>query len=167
MISYGVELYVQVRKEGPGCLSLRAASRSRRYDMTSVVSRIILAVFLCVVLAGCGTDGCDDPGEPAQIPANAVSITFAGGGGWGPVTFSHETHTYEYYDGVCLVCHDHEDVGTETHWSCRECHTAGADAENLCDEYEDHGCLMTQCQNCHLIEGSRAPDGSACSDCHE
>jgi len=131
----------------------------------SVVSRIILALFLGIALAGCGDDD-GDPGEKAEIPANAETITFDGGGGWGPVTFTHLTHADEYYEGVCLVCHDHEDVGGETHWSCRECHTAGADAEALCDEYADHGCLMTQCQNCHLLHGPPAPDGSDCSHCH-
>jgi hypothetical protein len=137
--------------------------------MRSIASKIVLlTVVLGIALVGCSSDGGDDPGEKATIPANAVTITFAGGGGWGPVVFTHAIHSDEYYDGVCLVCHDHEDVGTETHWSCRECHTAGADAEGLCNEYDqDHGCLMTQCQNCHLVEGAPAPDGSACSDCHD
>ncbi|MBW1744467.1 MAG: hypothetical protein JRJ47_13725 [Deltaproteobacteria bacterium] len=84
--------------------------------MRNVVSRIVLlTVVLGIALVGCSSGGEDDPGEKATIPANAVTITFAGGGGWGPVVFTHVTHSDEYYDGVCLVCHDHEDVGTETH----------------------------------------------------
>lgn len=133
--------------------------------MRTIVSRMILAILLGIAVAGCSTGGDDDPGEKAQIPAGAELITFDGGYR-GPVTFTHVTHANEYYDGVCLVCHDHEDVGGETHWSCRECHTAGTDVETLCDEYVEHGCLMTQCQNCHLLVGPPAPQGSACADCH-
>jgi hypothetical protein len=134
--------------------------------MKCVVLTMVLAFSLGIALAGCSADD-NRPGEQAKIPANAQTIVFSGGGGWGPVTFMHQQHADEYYNGVCLTCHDHEDVGGETHWSCRECHTAGADSEALCDEYDvDHGCIMTQCHNCHVLEGPPAPDGSACGSCH-
>lgn len=137
--------------------------------MRSVVLSVILALFLGVALAGCagGGGGEDDPGEKAQISANAAIIVFAGGAGWGDVTFTHATHADEYYDGECIHCHDHETVGAETKWLCSECHSAGTDAEGLCEEYANHGCIMTQCQDCHLREGGNpAPDGDSCGDCH-
>lgn len=137
--------------------------------MRNVLLRIFLAAFLSIAFWGCtsGGGGDGDPGEKAEIPTTAEIIVFAGGAGWGDVVFTHATHADEYYDGVCIHCHDHETVGTESHWSCRECHTTGQDAEALCEEYANHGCIMTQCQDCHLQEGGNpAPDGDSCGDCH-
>jgi hypothetical protein len=122
-------------------------------------------LFICLLIGmvciGCAEEG-DLTGEVAEIPDSARVIVFDGGAE-GPVNFSHETHSTDYYEGVCLFCHDHESVNTDTHWSCRDCHAAGQDREDLCDEYDqDHGCIMAQCQNCHVLEGSPAPDGLSC-----
>ncbi len=140
--------------------------------MTRVFPAIILVFFIGVYFIGC--DGPDDyrPGEQAEIPASAYTITFSGGpGAPTPVVFTHERHSRVYYSNACIACHDHEDVGGETRWYCRDCHTAGQDSEALCDEDSDHGCLMTQCQSCHIAEGPPAPNGLSCGigggGCHQ
>jgi len=115
-----------------------------------------------IVLVGCGSDSDAPTVETAKIPASANTVTFFGGVE-GPVVFSHEKHSTQYYNGVCIACHDHEAVAGATHWYCRDCHTAGSDREALCNPYDlDHGCVMTQCQNCHVLEGPPAPSGSSC-----
>jgi hypothetical protein len=101
--------------------------------------------------------------EKPEIPPDAEEIIYAGGGEWGPAIFKHEQHASEYYEGDCYVCHDHY----EENLSCRDCHTAGQDVEDLCDEDANHGCIMRQCQECHVNYGSPAPDGSSCGHCHE
>ena len=101
--------------------------------------------------------------EKPVIPPEAEKIVYAGGRGWGPAIFKHSQHANEYYDGDCYVCHDHY----EENLACGDCHTAGRDAEDLCDEDADHGCIMRQCQECHVEHGSPAPDGSSCGHCHE
>ncbi len=139
--------------------------------MTRVFKAIILAFFIGISFIGCG--GVDDyrPGEQAEIPVSAYSITFYGGFE-GDVIFTHEQHSREYYGDACITCHDHEDVGGETRWYCGECHTAGQDSEDLCEEEDSHGCIMTQCQYCHDIERGSGPPpppvgGSLCGDCHD
>ena len=122
---------------------------------------LFLGLLISLVCIGCAADD-NRPGELAQIPESARTISFDGGSE-GPVDFSHEIHSTDYYDGVCLFCHDHESINSETHWSCRDCHTAGQDREDLCEEPDlEHGCIMTQCQNCHVMEGPPAPDGTTC-----
>jgi hypothetical protein len=131
---------------------------------------LIVAIFFALIaLISCG-ESSGSPGEKAVIPASDYIIEF-NGGAEGPVIFTHETHSTDYYEGTCLFCHDHEDVAGETQWSCRDCHTAGEDREELCEEKDDdHGCIMTQCQDCHEMEGSPAPDGLSCGEqaggCH-
>ncbi|MBW1742345.1 MAG: cytochrome c3 family protein [Deltaproteobacteria bacterium] len=150
---------------------------------------VILAFSLSMALAGCGGGGGSNDDvredtkedmkehatqgieehvqeamqEKAQIPAEAEKIVYAGGRGWGPAIFKHKQHANEYYNGDCNVCHDHY----EENLACGDCHTAGTDAEELCDEDADHGCIMRQCQKCHVNHGSPAPDGSSCGHCHE
>ncbi len=126
----------------------------------------LIAAMLWVLFIGAGIIGCSasdsNPGRAAEIPASSQTVNFEGGTE-GPVFFSHATHANEYYDGVCITCHDHEDIGTETHWSCRDCHEAGNDIESLCEGGDaNHGCIMIQCENCHLLEGPPAPDGVSC-----
>lgn len=122
-------------------------------------------LFVCLLISIMGMGCADDdyrPGEPARIPESARIISFYGGME-GPVNFAHETHSTTYNEGICLFCHDHESVNGETHWSCRDCHTAGSDSEDLCDEVDtDHGCIMAQCQNCHELNGPPSPDGLTC-----
>jgi hypothetical protein len=62
--------------------------------MRSVIPSIILALFLGKAVGGCavGGGGEDDPGEKAQVPANAETIIFPGGAGWGDVVFTHSRH---------------------------------------------------------------------------
>ncbi len=129
--------------------------------MARIFPVIILAFFIGICFIGCG--GADDyrPGEQAEIPVSVYALTFYGGNE-GPVIFTHEQHSREYYNDVCIACHDHEDVGGETRWYCRECHSAGQDLEDLCEEDSDHGCLMIQCQSCHIDEGPPAPPGESC-----
>jgi hypothetical protein len=130
-------------------------------EMTRIFPAIILAFFIGICYFGCVGVSDYRPGEQAEIPVSAYTITFYGGFE-GPVTFTHEQHSKVYYGNECITCHDHEDVGGETHWYCGECHT-GLDSEDLCDEYSQHGCIMTQCQNCHILEGPPAPNGLSCS----
>ncbi len=121
---------------------------------------ITLSFLLCLVCLGCAVDD-NRPGTAAEIPDSARDITFSGGAE-GPVVFEHERHSNDF-DGVCLMCHDHESVTTDTHWSCRDCHAAGQDIEDLCEEADiNHGCIMTQCQSCHELEGPPAPTGLSC-----
>ena len=129
--------------------------------MTRVFPTIILVFFIVIYFIGCYDADDYRPGERAEIPESSYSITFDGGAE-GPVIFTHEQHSRVYYGNACIACHDHEDVGGETHWYCRDCHTAGQDSEALCDEDSDHGCLMTQCQSCHIDESPPAPDGTSC-----
>lgn len=130
--------------------------------MRVFLTLVILTYIISIAFAACSASD-NEPGEKAEIPESAMTITFDGGT-QGPVEFSHEIHSTEYYDGICLFCHDHEDVSGETHWYCRDCHSVGQDIEGLCEEVdEDHGCIMTQCQNCHILEGPPAPDGSSCN----
>jgi hypothetical protein len=136
--------------------------------MSNPLVAAMLALF--ALLAGCGGESGTPNVERAQIPASANTIMFFGGAE-GPVVFTHEKHSSEYYGGVCIACHDHEAVAGVTHWYCRDCHTAGSDSEALCNPYDlDHGCIMAQCQNCHLLEGPPAPSGVSCgvaaSGCH-
>jgi hypothetical protein len=131
---------------------------------------VTAVILFSLALAGCGGESDPPPVQTAQIPASANSITFFGGAE-GPVVFSHEKHSSQYYNRVCIACHDHQAIAGETRWFCRDCHTAGTDREALCTPYDlDHGCVMTQCQNCHLLEGPPAPTGSSCgvasSGCH-
>lgn len=129
----------------------------------------ILVVFISGI--GC-SGGTDVVAEREQIPSSARTITFNGGLAddgtfWGPVEFTHEKHSTEYYNELCIACHDHQAVSGETQWFCSDCHSAGEDREDLCDEPDDHGCTMTQCQNCHELEGPPAPaGGDTCTDCH-
>ncbi|MBW1859151.1 MAG: hypothetical protein JRI70_03520, partial [Deltaproteobacteria bacterium] len=96
-------------------------------------------------------------------PEFAETIVFVGGGGYGPVGFTHMNHSTDYYGGNCLECHDHD----EGVWSCQDCHTRGDDAEDLCEVTDDeHGCIMVQCQDCHVKNSPPAPNGEACGDCH-
>lgn len=161
--------------------------------MKHVVLALIMTVSFSMALAGCGSGNGDDDHikedargemkaavkgaakedikedmkeamkEKGEIPAEAEKIVYAGGRGWGPAIFKHEQHANEYYDGDCHVCHDHY----EENLSCGDCHTSGTDAEDLCDEHAEHGCIMRQCQECHVNHGSPAPDGSSCGHCHE
>jgi len=137
--------------------------------MTRVFPAIILVFFIGIYFIGCHEVDDYRPGERAEIPAAAYSITFDGGGD--PVVFTHEKHSREYYGNACIACHDHEDVGGETRWYCRDCHTAGQDGEDLCDPYNNLGCVMTQCIYCHIDEDEDppAPDGTSCGTpdgCH-
>jgi len=130
--------------------------------MSRLFQAMVLFSLLSFVFGGC-SDSDSSSNEPATIPASAEIVTLQGGQGEGPVIFTHSQHANEYYNGVCLTCHDHEDVAGTTHWLCRDCHTAGQDAENLCTPFDfDHGCLMTQCQFCHELEGPPAPQGTSC-----
>ena len=136
-----------------------------REILTSVVSFCLIAMGLL----SCGADD-NRPGEKAEIPASDRAITFDGGKE-GPVVFQHEHHSAEHFGGVCIFCHNCEDVSGATHWSCRDCHSAGKDLEEYCEEADIyHGCIMTQCQNCHTLQGSPAPDGLSCGSltggCH-
>jgi hypothetical protein len=157
--------------------------------MKHVVLAVIMAFSFSMALAGCGSGNGDDDHikedakggikeavkeaakediegamkEKLEIPAEAEKILYAGGRGWGPAIFKHEQHANEYYNGDCYVCHDHY----EENLACRDCHTTGKDVEDLCDEDADHGCIMRQCQECHVNHGSPAPDGSSCGHCHE
>lgn len=137
--------------------------------MSRILIDVFVLIFLCLSFLSCG-ESSGSPGEKAVIPASANSIEFYGGSE-GPVIFTHEKHSTEYYGGTCLFCHDHENVAGETQWYCQDCHTAGQDREDLCEEKDDdHGCIMAQCQDCHEIEGDPAPDGLSCGNlaggCH-
>ena len=103
------------------------------------------------------------PGEQAQIPASAQTITISGVT-WSDVAFQHEQHS-DRYKGMCIKCHDHQPIAGQTHWYCRKCHTAGQDREKLCTAVAQHGCIMTQCYNCHEVKG--ANPGLTCMDCHK
>jgi len=103
------------------------------------------------------------PGEQAQIPASAQTITISGVT-WSDVAFQHAQHS-ERYKGMCIKCHDHQPIAGQTHWYCRKCHTAGQDREKLCTAVAQHGCIMTQCYNCHEVKG--ANPGLTCMDCHK
>ena len=103
------------------------------------------------------------PGEQAQIPASAQTITISGVT-WSDVAFQHTQHS-ERYKGMCIKCHDHQPIAGQTHWYCRKCHTAGQDREKLCTAVAQHGCIMTQCYNCHEVKG--ANPGLTCMDCHK
>ena len=137
--------------------------RHTRYLLT-------LALLLGIAFLGCAADD-NRPGDKSVIPESARQIIFDGGSE-GPVVFEHERHSTDFFDGVCLFCHDHEAITTESHWSCRDCHSAGQDIEDLCEEVDiHHGCIMTQCQQCHDREGPPAPDGLSCGlaagGCHK
>jgi ribosomal protein L40E len=103
------------------------------------------------------------PGEQAQIPASAQTITISGVT-WSDVAFQHAQHS-DRYKGMCIKCHDHQPIAGQTHWYCRKCHTAGQDREKLCTAVAQHGCIMTQCYNCHEVKG--ANPGLTCMDCHK
>ncbi len=93
--------------------------------MKSLIAAMLWVLFIAAGIIGCSASD-SNPGRAAEIPASSQTVNFDGGTE-GPVIFSHATHANEYYDGVCITCHDHEDIGTETHWSCRDCHEAGND----------------------------------------
>lgn len=125
----------------------------------ALLSMIILIIGL---LAHCSVSD-NRPGEQAQIPESSRTITFQGED-WSDVVFNHTQHANRY-DGMCIKCHDHEPIAGTTHWYCRSCHTAGQDRENLCNPLQYHGCVMTQCHNCHEVKG--ANPGLKCMDCHK
>ncbi len=104
----------------------------------------------------------DIPVVQTEIPVSAETVSFAGVD-WSNVSFSHAEHS-ERYNNLCIKCHDHETVAGQTHWYCRSCHTVGEDSEALCDPVENHGCIMTQCNDCHEIDGENP--GLTCMECH-
>jgi len=106
------------------------------------------------------------PGEQAQIPTSAQTITFSGVNS-SDVVFQHEQHS-ERYKGMCIKCHDHQPIAGQTHWYCRSCHTAGQDREKLCTAVKDHGCIMTQCDTCHKaqVPPQAPPLAKDCAACH-
>ncbi len=122
---------------------------------------LTLSFLLCIVCLGCGADD-NRPGQKAEIPDSARLINF-NGGSEGPVVFEHDRHSTDFFNGVCLFCHDHEAITTASTWSCRDCHSAGQDIEDLCEEADiHHGCIMTQCQSCHDLNQPDAPTGLSC-----
>ena len=128
------------------------------------MSRFLKIISSMILLGFLITCGGSDSGtvEQAQIPESSEIVTFAGIT-WSDVKFKHLEHS-DHYGGECIRCHDHENVAGETHWYCRSCHTAGQDREALCTEVSEHGCIMTQCQNCHEVKG--ANPGLSCMSCH-
>jgi hypothetical protein len=106
------------------------------------------------------------PGEQAQIPASAQTITISGVT-WSDVAFQHEQHS-DRYKGMCIKCHDHQPIAGQTHWYCRKCHTAGQDREKLCTAVAQHGCIMTQCDTCHKaqVPPQAPPLAKDCAACH-
>jgi len=130
--------------------------------MKRLLAGIAVLLILFPLLTQCDVSH-KRPGEQAQIPASAQTITISGVT-WSDVAFQHTQHS-ERYKGMCIKCHDHQPIAGQTHWYCRKCHTAGQDREKLCTAVAQHGCIMTQCYNCHEVKG--ANPGLTCMDCHK
>jgi hypothetical protein len=121
----------------------------------------VIACLLCTLLTHCDVSN-HRPGTQAVIPESDKVVLFSCAT-WSDVRFNHEQHSTRY-NGMCVKCHDHQTIAGQTHWYCRSCHTAGSDVEKLCDPVAQHGCIMTQCYNCHETKG--ANPGQSCEDCH-
>ncbi|MCU0575216.1 MAG: DVUA0089 family protein [Desulfobacterota bacterium] len=129
--------------------------------MKGTFAGIVLVFFLSPVLIQCDVSS-NRPGEQAVIPESSRVVTFSCVT-WSDVKFNHEQHSARF-NGMCIKCHDHQTIAGQTHWYCRSCHTAGSDVEKLCDPVEQHGCIMTQCHNCHETKGENP--GLSCEGCH-
>jgi len=110
------------------------------------------------------------------IKADDAFVLFVGSA-WSNIIFRHQEHS-ERENNDCFICHDHGASIGDDKWNCGACHAAN-DPENLCDQDEDHGCIMAQCDFCHVERIGSSPsapaidcsgdtgDNACCIACHK
>ena len=135
---------------------------------------------LSLLLLTCCADT-DTPVSQATLQTETIEsddeYVYFVGDTWSSVVFAHKEHS-DRENSDCYICHDHEPMVGSSKWNCSACHTAN-DPENLCDQDENHGCIMAQCNSCHeeRVESSpNAPfidcsgetgEGGCCLECHQ
>ena len=138
----------------------------------------LLCFFPLLILWGCADSDIpykDGSSDSETIKSDDAFVLFVGST-WSNIIFPHQEHA-DRENNDCFICHDHDASLGDSKWNCGACHKA-SDPESLCDQDENHGCIMAQCDFCHeqRVGGSpNAPtidctgepgDSACCIACH-
>jgi hypothetical protein len=121
----------------------------------------LLCFISLLIMSGCADSDIpykDGSSDSETIKSDDAFVLFVGSS-WSNIIFAHQTHS-DRENSDCFICHDHGASIGDSKWNCGACHTA-SDPESLCEQDDDHGCIMAQCDFCHTQRVGSSPNAPA------